>query len=1239
MKINRINIKPTLFKFWSLLLFLAASFSLSAQTIYVNDNSTTGDLYTTAIGNDVSGTGSASAPYATIQKAITVAVSGSTIQVDVGIFATAFTINKKLIIQGANTGKTGIDNRNAESQIKDVKVTISGSSEIVFDGFQIYQTTTALGGTISIGNTPTVLKNCIIQRVGSTSGVATFGIQTTSGNTAIIRIERNLFTGSTAGGLASLHRTWNSGIYCNGGSNITITNNTLQNCRTAINQDNMSTGISISNNIFGTNGTAIAFGGTTPTSGSFTLSGNTFSGIGTTINCSYVVNTFRLDITYSTIGTTAAADLTLAQCYSFENTLAHKGVSSKNGFVTYVSGKLFKTSTTSFANNILYATAGDIIHCNSGTSTETFTINKAVKLYGNNYNTNPNDASWNYNSSRNTESSIAGAGVTIASSNVEIKGFKFISITSNNTAIGNTNPSSSYSNILISNNWITGNNNVRPIWFTASVGFPFENIQVINNRIESNTVSPSTTLMSAIDLWRSTGHTVSGNYINGASYNGIKSDGNGIHTISNNRIIDCKVAGISIQSTYGNDQTVNVNSNTISGSQQGITAWSSTTNFSNIKFQITSNTIQIDAGKLDISYPAMNVANIQSGDNSYTNIIRENSITYSGTIGSSPYGMIPGTAYAAYGISILGNVGKLDIQNNSFDGGNVNGLNVPSPNLDMAAVMISTNFPIPFTESTVNTALSGTIRLLNNDFKNFKNGIVSYNYVNPGLDGIPSGTSLTINNNSILTAITGSSFLTGSNGQGINGTCNWYGSDNYATVNSKITGNVTFISFLVSGTDIDAGTLGFQPATGTCTGIELSTPNIGASSAIFTSIGQTSIAFSLTKGNGMRRLVFAKPGSAMNGEPVENTNYSANSNYGLGDVLDSAYLIFNDSGSDVTVNSLSTNTTYYFTVFEYNNSGLLYKYGTSSKYTTSATTLQPDADLDGVPDQDDEYPSNENMSFNNFYPANGFGTLMFEDLWPSKGDYDFNDLVLDYRYNVITDASDKVIEVRYQFVTRAIGGSFHNGFAFQLDGINPNKISSVSGSKASGVAWISLNSNGTEAEQGLNTNILVFDDAYKLLPTQGGFSFINVSPGAPDSGTDTTTIIVKFKDGSNFPVGGSLEYSSFPSSVFNPYMIIAQNRGKEVHLINRLPSAKANTSFFGKDQDRTDPNSGSYYKTAQNLPFAIDINTSVPYTIEKTDFSAAYLKFIDWASSAGTRSTNWYLNLDGNRDATKLWKK
>jgi LruC domain-containing protein len=212
----------------------------------------------------------------------------------------------------------------------------------------------------------------------------------------------------------------------------------------------------------------------------------------------------------------------------------------------------------------------------------------------------------------------------------------------------------------------------------------------------------------------------------------------------------------------------------------------------------------------------------------------------------------------------------------------------------------------------------------------------------------------------------------------------------------------------------------------------------------------------------------------------------------------------------------------------------------------------------------------------------------------------------------------------------------HNAFAFQLDGINSNKITSVTGSKAAGAPWLQLNSNGTEASQGDNANIVVFDDAYKLLPTQAGFSFINTYQGSPDSGKDTTSIVVKFIDNGVVPTGGAINYSSFGTNVFNPYIILNQVRGKEVHLVDRVPSAKVDASFFGTEQDKSNPGNGSYYKTANNLPWAISVSSSIPYPQERTDISEAFSKFIPWATSNGTSNQTWYLDTDGNRDASKL---
>jgi LruC domain-containing protein len=287
-----------------------------------------------------------------------------------------------------------------------------------------------------------------------------------------------------------------------------------------------------------------------------------------------------------------------------------------------------------------------------------------------------------------------------------------------------------------------------------------------------------------------------------------------------------------------------------------------------------------------------------------------------------------------------------------------------------------------------------------------------------------------------------------------------------------------------------------------------------------------------------------------------------------------------------------------------------------------------DADSDGVADADDAYPNDATRAYNNLYPSPSFGTLMFEDLWPATGDYDFNDLVVDYRYNLVTNAANKVVEMKGTFVTRAVGASFRNGFAFQLNNLSPDKITAVTGAKYHGAPWISNASNGTENEQTF-ANVIVFDDAQKVLPSPGG-SGTNIMPANPKVAPDTTFINITFTAVSGQMIGLS-------DVVFNPYIIINQIRGKELHLPNNVPSGKVDASFFGQNQDNSIPAQGKYYKTSNNLPWALNINTSIPYAHSTNDFVTAYLKFAEWAQSNGTLYTDWYINNSGYRDASKLF--
>lgn len=289
----------------------------------------------------------------------------------------------------------------------------------------------------------------------------------------------------------------------------------------------------------------------------------------------------------------------------------------------------------------------------------------------------------------------------------------------------------------------------------------------------------------------------------------------------------------------------------------------------------------------------------------------------------------------------------------------------------------------------------------------------------------------------------------------------------------------------------------------------------------------------------------------------------------------------------------------------------------------------PDQDGDGVPDTEDAFPRDPARAFNNYFPAIGFGSLAFEDLWPGKGDYDFNDLVLDYRFKIITNAYNKVTEIAGTFVIRAIGAGLSNGFGFQLPGaslLNADIV--VAGSKLL-ENYISLNANGTEAGQA-KTTVIVYDNVNRVMPSTSGFG-VNVVPGAPYINPDTTTISMLFTPN---------KYSVVDIGLlnFNPFLIVNKERGKEIHLPDYPPTSLVNMAYFGTAQDNSDPNAGRYYKTNNNLPWAINIASSYDYTIEANQITSGYMKFATWAESSGTLFTDWYLNSSGYRNAASIYQ-
>lgn len=285
-------------------------------------------------------------------------------------------------------------------------------------------------------------------------------------------------------------------------------------------------------------------------------------------------------------------------------------------------------------------------------------------------------------------------------------------------------------------------------------------------------------------------------------------------------------------------------------------------------------------------------------------------------------------------------------------------------------------------------------------------------------------------------------------------------------------------------------------------------------------------------------------------------------------------------------------------------------------------TASSDDDNDGVSNETDDFPNDPSKAVLNQYS----GTLVFEDLWPAQGDYDFNDLVLDYDIDEVLNGANEVVEIDADWTVKAVGGSYNNGFGYQFTDVDLAAVSSVSGQDLQ-ENIVAVAANGLELGQS-TAIVILFDDVFNVMPSSGS-AFINTIPGAnPVPPTTLENKVVFSTPQAQSKVG-------YPP--YNPFIFIDGERGKEVHLADFKSTDWADANYFGTKADAPNAATNYYYKTSNGLPWALDIAQSFQYPVEFEPIDDAYLNFAPWAVSGGSRFSNWYLDLSGYRDNSKIY--
>jgi hypothetical protein len=117
-------------------------------------------------------------------------------------------------------------------------------------------------------------------------------------------------------------------------------------------------------------------------------------------------------------------------------------------------------------------------------------------------------------------------------------------------------------------------------------------------------------------------------------------------------------------------------------------------------------------------------------------------------------------------------------------------------------------------------------------------------------------------------------------------------------------------------------------------------PTTQASAITFSSVGTNQLTLNWTNGNGAGRVVLAKVGSAVDANPTNGANPTANLAFGSGTQFGTGnFTVFNGTGSGpITITGLNPNTTYHFRVYEYCSPDRTYNTNTATNNPNSTTT-------------------------------------------------------------------------------------------------------------------------------------------------------------------------------------------------------------------------------------------------------------------------------------------------------------
>jgi LruC domain-containing protein len=266
-----------------------------------------------------------------------------------------------------------------------------------------------------------------------------------------------------------------------------------------------------------------------------------------------------------------------------------------------------------------------------------------------------------------------------------------------------------------------------------------------------------------------------------------------------------------------------------------------------------------------------------------------------------------------------------------------------------------------------------------------------------------------------------------------------------------------------------------------------------------------------------------------------------------------------------------------------------------------------------------------------YYPsASGWTTLAFEDQWPKKGDYDFNDVVLHYRLTE-TSLLDEVRRVDISIQILALGASYRSGFAVNLPGIEKSDIDE-------NYTILTRNGRSKYEKNKIHPTLPIVTVSTDLVgDSQMDCAFINTVDSCTSTVIEETMVSVVFNANQETSAWPAFPYDPFVFGVSNywrgPWLVDTKKESAEIHLVDVTSTLMGDPDLWQLADDDSQPEIKRFYRTTENLPWAMLFAESWRYPKEGISLIEAYPKFQQWVESSGESSKDWFLEANANADA------